>query len=224
MASAKDITEFRNLVDNFRKPEPLIRKAIRALMQQQFLFADDRGCRDLYNIVTDYECTSFFEAYFAVMGYELVVNRQGRMVALMPPSQTGDDEATTMRTDETIAMLLCRARFDEAIQTGDLKNGDAPWHTDALYGAWREATGREPPLKGRMLEILRQLKTRNMISGVIPQAMPEGFAFGVRPSVALAVTGEAALLLTERARTKVKAEERGGGGDAAADGDEEGQE
>lgn len=212
--AVREIAEFTNLVDNFGKPAPTIRKAIRLLLEQQFVFGNDRGCRDAYECLADSECRPFFESFFELVGYDLLVDSHRRLVAIMPPARGEESELPTMRVDETIAMLLCRARFDEAIQNGDFQNGDAPWHTDALYDAWQAAVGRAPPGKGRMLEIIRQLKARNMISGIVPPAMPEGFAFGVRPSVALAVTGESALFLTERARTRAATAGEDAAGDA----------
>ncbi len=199
-ADAQDIAQFRELVTNYRKPAELIRRSIRMLLHQQFVFGEDRGCREIYELLADFECVGFFEAYFACAGYEMTIDRHRRVVALLPPANPAQDELDSMSLHETIVLLLCRARFDEAIlQGGKLEDGNAPWHTDALYDAWRETTGREPPNKGRMLELLRQLRHRTLISGTIPPGMGEGIAFAIRPSIAYAITGDAIQMLARRA-------------------------
>lgn len=200
-ATAEDLAEFRTLTTNYGKSPALIRRAIRTLLEQQFIFADDRGGREIYAIIADYDCTGFFEAYFSCAGYELIVDRSRHMIAVLPPAQTEEQAGMAMRIDETITILLCKARFDEAIlQSARLEEGGgAAWHTDALHDQWRAMTGREPPGKTRMIEILRQLKQRNLIGGTIPPSMGDGIEFTVRPSVALAVTVDATQQLINRA-------------------------
>lgn len=199
-AIATDIRQFEYLRTELHKDPLLIKSAIRTLLSQQFLFAQDRGCGELYRLLTDYDCQPFFEAYFDCMGLNLQVDRFRQIIALMPGQSDSTPTQKNMRVDEVIMILLCKAEFEAAIQRGaKLEEGNAPWHTDGLYDAWRASVGREPPIRGRMIELLRQMKWRNLISGVIPPALAEGVPFAIRPSIALAVPGDAVQQLVDRA-------------------------
>ena len=203
-ATASDITQFEQLRNDLHKDPVLIKTAIRTLLSQQFLFGEDRGCGEIYRLISDYDCVTFFEAYFDCMGLSLHIDRHRQIVSLMPGVSDNLPAQRPMRVDEVIMILLCKAEFEAAIQRGGkLDEGNAPWHTDAFYEAWRSSVGREPPIRARLLELLRQMKARNLITGTIPPALADGIAFAIRPSIAMAVPGDAIQQLVDRAASVV---------------------
>lgn len=195
---AEEIAEFRDLTQNFDKSAALMRRAIRMLLEHQFVFAGDRGCGEIYDLLVDPDCTGFFGAYFACAGYRLEVDRRDGMVGLLPNPASDTNDHSVMKADETAILLLCCQRFQDAIVTTGMVEGGAQWDTNALNDAWRNDLSTAPPPKARILDLLRGLKERNLVGGTIPQSFGDGFPFVIRPSVTLVVTGDPVQKLIER--------------------------
>jgi len=195
------LQEYEDLLARTRISRPSLQRALRTLMQRQFIFGNDRGSRDIYDMLVDENVRPIAERLFDAFGWRLIYHTSGnvKMVGLMPPLAESDEiprdkreayHAPTLRVDEAIAVLLLRAFFENAIHAAGLTDGNAECHTDALYDMWLKETKKEPPPKGRMLDILRFLKNHGLIDVKLPPTFHEGLAFKVRPSITLAAAAE----------------------------------
>lgn len=201
MNALSGLQEYEDVLARTRYPKIAIQRAFRALMQRQFVFGNDFGSKDVYELLNDDQVRPFAERLFDVFGWRLQFNTSGniKMVCLMPPIAEAPDtprdkrdahQAPPLRVDEAIAILLLRAYYDNAIQSTGLVNGHAQWHTDGLHDLWREKTRKDPPGKVRMLDILRFLKNHGLIQASLPPTFHEGMPFTVRPSISLVAVSE----------------------------------
>lgn len=120
-----------------------------------------------YECLIDSECRPFFESFFELVGYDLLVDSHRRLVAIMPPARGEESELPTMRVDETIAMLLCRARF-----TGFIEQNDQDHLRDMRdpKAYWRFNTRIENSLTGEVMStVTRRMRSGSGGEGTIPQ-------------------------------------------------------
>jgi len=201
MNAAAGLQEYEDLLVRARVPKVALQRAFRTLMQRQFVFGNDFGSKDVYEMLNDEHVRPFAERLFEVFGWRLLFQTSGsiKMVCLMPPLAESSElprdkreahHAPTLRVDEAIAILLLRAFYENAIHGAGLIDGNAECHTDSLHDLWKKETKKEPPPKGRMLDILRFLKSHGLIQASLPPTFHEGLAFKVRPSITLVAVSE----------------------------------
>jgi Domain of unknown function (DUF4194) len=211
MNALSGLQEYEEVLARTPYAKVAIQRAFRTLMQRQFIFGNDFGSKDIYELLNDDQVRPFAERLFDVFGWRLQFNTSGniKMVCLMPPIAEAPDtprdkreahQAQSLRVDEAIAILLLRAYYDNAIQSTGLVNGHAQWHTDGLHDLWREKTRKDPPGKVRMLDILRFLKNHGLIQASLPPTFHEGMPFTVRPSISLVAVSEPLAALKRYAR------------------------
>jgi hypothetical protein len=228
MNALSGLQEYEDVLARTRFSKVTIQRAFRTLMQRQFVFGNDYGSRDIYELLIDDQVRPFAERLFDVFGWRLQFNTSGniKMVCLMPPMAEAPDtprdkrlahQAQPLRVDEAIAILLLRAFYDSAIQSTGLVNGNAQWHTDGLHDLWKEKTKKDPPGKVRMLDILRFLKNHGLIQVSLPPTFHEGMAFIVRPSISLVAVSEPLEALKRYAKDARPASAEDGGDEAAAE-------
>lgn len=221
MNALSGLLEYEEVLARTRYPKVAIQRAFRTLMQRQFIFGNDFGSKDIYELLIDDQVRPFAERLFDVFGWRLQFNTSGniKMVCLMPPIAEAPDtprdkreahQAQPLRVDEAIAILLLRAYYDNAIQSTGLMNGHAPWHTDGLHDLWKEKTRKDPPGKVRMLDILRFLKNHGLIQASLPPTFHEGMPFTVRPSISLVAVSEPLGALKRYAREARPESDAGG--------------
>jgi hypothetical protein len=201
MNALSGLQEYEEVLARTRYPKVAIQRALRTLMQRQFVFGNDFGSKEVYELLNDDQVRPFAERLFDVFGWRLQFNTSGnvKMVCLMPSIAEAPDtprdkreahQAPPLRVDEAIAILLLRAFPDNAIQSTGLVNGHAQWYTDGLHDLWKEKTRKDPPGKVRMLDILRFLKNHGLIQASLPPNLHEGMPFIVRPSISLVAVSE----------------------------------
>lgn len=160
-----EIAEFRQIVDGDwsegaiqgRPPnEEELRRALQVLLTRQCIYSSSPGLGRTYDIVRAY--ASFFEGYFGVLGYRLVVSPRDQMVALSVPASDSRYDAVyeRLRKDETIVLLALRLMWEEAIGNQDMGDaGTFETTTGDLVDRIKTATRLDPPEEGRLLDILR---------------------------------------------------------------------
>jgi Domain of unknown function (DUF4194) len=235
MNAVVGLQEYEDLLVRARIPKVSLQRAFRTLMQRQFVFGNDFGSKDVYEMLNDEHVRPFAEKLFEVFGWRLQFQTSGsvKMVCLMPPLAESSEiprdkreahQAPTLRVDEAIAILLLRAFYESAIHGAGLIDGNAECHTDSLHDLWKKETKKEPPPKGRMLDILRFLKSHGLIQASLPPTFHEGLAFKVRPSITLVAVSEPlnALRRYAKAAQDDDDDDDGAGAERAPDGGEGG--
>lgn len=233
MNAVVGLQEYEDLLVRARIPKVSLQRAFRTLMQRQFVFGNDFGSKDVYEMLNDEHVRPFAEKLFEVFGWRLQFQTSGsvKMVCLMPPLAESSEiprdkreahQAPTLRVDEAIAILLLRAFYESAIHGAGLIDGNAECHTDSLHDLWKKETKKEPPPKGRMLDILRFLKSHGLIQASLPPTFHEGLAFKVRPSITLVAVSEPLNALRRYAKAAQDDDDDGAAAEPAPDGGEGG--
>lgn len=87
MNALSGLLEYEEVLARTRYPKVTLQRAFRTLMQRQFVFGNDFGSKDIYELLNDDEVRPFAERLFDVFGWRLQFNTSGniKMVCLMPP-------------------------------------------------------------------------------------------------------------------------------------------
>jgi hypothetical protein len=126
MNALSGLQEYEEVLVRTRYPKVAIQRAFRTLMQRQFIFGNDFGSKDIYELLIDDQVRPFAERLFDVFVWRLQFNTSGniKMVCPMPPIAEAPDtprdkreahQAQPLRVDEAVAILLLRAYYDSAI-------------------------------------------------------------------------------------------------------------
>lgn len=112
------LLEFNALENSNPRGFLRVTQFIAHLMRNQFVHVEDRGGATLLETLHRPELAKLVEAYFDVAGYRLVHRETEGWAGILP-----DPERTALprlRIDETIALLLMRRLWEEALQLGEI--------------------------------------------------------------------------------------------------------
>lgn len=159
------LVEFGNLEANNPRGFQRVTQLIGQLMRHQFVHAEDRGAAVLLETLNRPELARLVEGYFDVAGYRLVHRETEGWAGILP-----DPERTSlprMRIDETIALLVMRRLWEEALQLGEIyANGTVRTTLNEAYAAYQGivAGSRRAALSPNdFRDVLRQIERRSVV-------------------------------------------------------------
>ncbi|ETI63084.1 hypothetical protein C100_14625 [Sphingobium sp. C100] len=159
------LVEFGNLEANNPRGFQRVTQLIAQLMRHQFVHAEDRGAAVLLETLNRPELARLVEGYFDVAGYRLVHRESEGWAGILP-----DPERTSlprMRIDETIALLVMRRLWEEALQLGEIyANGTVRTTLNEAYAAYQGtvAGSRRAALSPNdFRDVLRQIERRSVV-------------------------------------------------------------
>lgn len=159
------LVEFGNLEVNNPRGFQRVSQLIAHLMRHQFVHAEDRGAAVILETLNRPELARLAEGYFDVAGYRLVHRESEGWAGILP-----DPERTSlprMRIDETIALLVMRRLWEEALQLGEIyANGTVRTTLNEAYAAYQGivAGSRRAALSPNdFRDVLRQIERRSVV-------------------------------------------------------------
>jgi hypothetical protein len=159
------LVEFNALESSNPRGFQRVAQLIAHLMRNQFVHAEDRGAAALLETLHRPELAKLVDAYFDVAGYRLVHRETEGWAGILP-----DPERTSlprMRIDETIALLVVRRLWEEALQLGEIHaNGTVRTTLNEAYAAYQgivAGTRRAALAAGDFREVLRTLERRAIV-------------------------------------------------------------
>lgn len=193
----RELGEFRQILDGEwpegavqgRKPtEDELTRAAQALLTRQCIYSSTPSLGRTYEILRAY--SSFFESYFAVLGYRFVVSPRDQMVALSVPSGEARYDAIyeRLRKDETIVLLGLRLLWEEAISNQNVDDGGIVESTTGeLIDKIRTVTQGEPPEEARLLDILRIFQRHGTVRMGVRDRLEKVSPLSILPGVSIVV-------------------------------------
>ncbi len=159
------LVEFGNLEANNPRGFQRVTQLIVHLMRHQFVHAEDRGAAVLLETLNRPELARLVEGFFDVAGYRLVHRETEGWAGILP-----DPERTSlprMRINETIALLVMRRLWEEALQLGEIyANGTVRTTLNEAYAAYQGivARSRRAALSPNdFRDVLRQIERRSVV-------------------------------------------------------------
>lgn len=159
------LLEFSTLENANPRGFQRVTQLIAHLMRNQFVHAEDRGAATLIETLHRPELARLVDAYFDVAGYRLVHRETEGWAGILP-----DPERTSlprMRLDETIALLVMRRLWEEALQLGEIHaNGTVRTTLNEAYAAYQgivAGTRRAALAPGDFRDVLRTLERRAIV-------------------------------------------------------------
>ncbi len=159
------LVEFSALEE--RNPRGLARVTtlIAHLMRHQFAHVEDRGGAVLIETLRRPELFRLVEAYFDVAGFRLVFREPEGWAGLLPDPER--IALPRMRVDETIALLVARRLWEDALQQGDIQgNGTTRTTLNEAYAAYEDTvagTRRAALTANEFRDCLRELERRALV-------------------------------------------------------------
>jgi hypothetical protein len=130
------LLEFNALENSNPRGFLKVTQLIAHMMRNQFVHAEDRGAATLLEALHRPELAKLVEAYFDIAGYRLVYRESEGWAGILP-----DPERTSLprlRVDETIALLVMRRLWEEALQLGEIyTNGTARTTLNEAYASYQ---------------------------------------------------------------------------------------
>lgn len=143
-------------------PKEDIQIALQAIQAHQILYEDTHGAAKAYRVIRDHK--TFFEKYFDAAGRQLVVDRREGLVAIMPGPVNYAWRDARLPKEETMVLLSLRYMLEAGFKAGQMtESGRVEATTDDLHDAIKTITGTEPPVEGRMREILQEFRRRGLV-------------------------------------------------------------
>lgn len=159
------IEEFEQIIDGEwklgsiagKRPsrEEMVR-CTQALITRQCIYSSSPGLGRTYELIRAY--SSYFEAYFACMGYRLIVSPRDQMVSLSVPQEQARYDAAYQRLskEQTIVLLALRLMWEEGVNNQDVQEGGiVETTTGDLIDRIKNVTQAVPPDERPLLDILR---------------------------------------------------------------------
>lgn len=193
----KDIAELKQILDGEwpegavqgKKPsEEEMTRALQALLTRQCIYSSTPSLGRTYEIIRAY--ASFFERYFAALGYRLMVSPRDQMVALSVPQGEARYDAIyeRLRKDETIVLLGLRLLWEEAISNQNVGDGGiVETTTGELIDKIRAVTQSEPPEEARLLDIMRVFQRHGVVRTGMRDRIEKVSPLSILPGVAIVV-------------------------------------
>jgi hypothetical protein len=192
-----ELAEYQQIIDGQwpdgavlgKKPsDDELTRAAQALLTRQCIYSSTASLGRTYEIIRAY--SSFFERYFAVLGYRLVVVPRDQMVALsVPLGETRYDAIyERLRKDETIVLLGLRLLWEEAISNQNVgEGGITETTTGELIDKIRAVTQSEPPEEARLLDILRVFQRHGVVRVGVRDRLEKVSPLSILPGVSIVV-------------------------------------
>ncbi|MCL7715237.1 DUF4194 domain-containing protein [Stenotrophomonas mori] len=160
-------------------------RAAYRLATEQVLYAADARSRVAYHLVEDHYAD--FVAALEPLGIRLERNAHYRYVVALP----AHGEGTAVTLHETLALLVLRQRYDEAMRQGLIEDhGEVVVELPELQESWQALTGRAMPDVGALRELARTLKRWGVGRLVDSESDdPQPFHLRVRPAI-VEIVGE----------------------------------
>lgn len=159
------LLEFNALENSNPRGFLRVSQLIAHLMRNQFVHVEDRGAATLLETLHRPELAKLVEAYFDVAGYRLVHRETEGWAGILP-----DPERTSlprMRIDETIALLVMRRLWEEALQLGEIyTNGTVRTTLNEAYAAYQgivAGTRRAALAPNEFRDVLRMLERKAIV-------------------------------------------------------------
>ncbi len=160
-------------------------RAAYRLATEQVLYAADQRSRVAFNLVEDHYAD--FAAALEPLGIRLERNPHYRYVVALP----AHGEGAPVTLDETLALLVLRQRYDEAMRQGLIEDhGEVVVELPELQESWQALTGRAMPDVGALRMLARTLKRWGVCRLVESEGDdPQPFHLRVRPAI-VEIVGE----------------------------------
>jgi hypothetical protein len=159
------LLEFNALENSNPRGFIRITQLIAHLMRNQFVHAEDRGAATLLETLQRPDLAKLIEAYFDVAGYRLVHRETEGWAGILP-----DPERTSLprlRIDETIALLIMRRLWEEALQLGEIyANGTVRTTVNEAHAAYQgivAGTRRAALAPNEFRDVLRMLERKAIV-------------------------------------------------------------
>ena len=160
-------------------------RAAYRLATEQVLYAADARSRVAYHLVEDH--LADFTAALEPLGIRVERNAHYRYVVALP----SHGEGAPVTLDETLALLVMRQRYDEAMRQGLIEDhGEVVIELPELQESWQALTGRAMPDVGTLRTLARTLKRWGVCRLVESESDdPQPFHLRVRPAI-VEIVGE----------------------------------
>ncbi|CDX51546.1 conserved hypothetical protein [Mesorhizobium plurifarium] len=159
------LLEFNALENSNPRGFLRVTQLISHLMRHQFVHVEDRGGATLLEMLHRPELAKLVEAYFDVAGYRLVHRETEGWAGILP-----DPERTSLprlRIDETIALLVMRRLWEEALQLGEIYiNGTVRTTLNEGYAAYQgivAGSRRAALAPSEFRDVLRMLERKAIV-------------------------------------------------------------
>jgi hypothetical protein len=159
------LIEFASLEENNPRGFQRVTQLVAHLMRNQFVHAEDRGAAALLETLHRPELAKLVEAYFDVAGYRLVHRESEGWVGILPDPER--ISLPRMRIEETVALLVMRRLWEEALQLGEIfTNGTVRTTLNEAYAAYQgivAGTRRAALTPGDFRDVLQTLEKRALV-------------------------------------------------------------
>lgn len=167
------IEEFEQIIDGDWKGGSIAGKkpnademmrCTQALLTRQCIYSSSPGLGRTFELIKAY--SSYFEAYFACMGYRLQVSPRDQMVALSVPQEQSRYDAAYQRLtkDQTVVLLALRLMWEEGVNNQDVQEGGiVETTTGDLIDRIKSVTQAAPPDERPLLDTLRHFQRNGVV-------------------------------------------------------------
>jgi hypothetical protein len=159
------LVEFRTLEESNARGFHRVTQLVAHLMRNQFVHAEDRGAATLLETLHRPELARLVEDYFDVAGYRLVHRGSEGWAGILPDPER--ISLPRMRIEETIALLVMRRLWEEALQLGEIfANGTVRTTLNEAYAAYEgivAGTRRAALTPGDFRDVLQTLEKRAIV-------------------------------------------------------------
>ena len=131
------LLEFSALEERNAREFQRVTQAIAYLLRHQFVHTEDRGSAPMLETLRRPHLAKLLEDYFEVAGYRLVFRETEGWAGILPDAERIG--TPRMRIDETIALLVLRRLWEEALQEGEIyANGTVHTSFNEAYAAYED--------------------------------------------------------------------------------------
>lgn len=169
-----------------------LRTVARALLDRQFVYADDHQGKARYELVRRHK--KYFADLFDALGFDLILDEREAVAGIV--SQSGA-APRRMTVNESLFLVALRAIHDDRVRTFMLKEGGRCETT--LGEVWtliEERTARQRPSAARCRSLVETFRRNGIVRDM--NDLPDGdLLLEIRPAVARAVTAATAEFLDQ---------------------------
>lgn len=159
------LIEFEALENGNARDFQRVTQLIAHLLRHQFVHVEDRGAATLLETLHRPQLAKLVEAYFDVAGYRVVHRETEGWAGLLPDPER--ISLPRLRIDETIALLVMRRLWEEALQLGEIHaNGTVRTTLNEAYAAYQGivAGSRRAALSANEFrDVLRMLERKAIV-------------------------------------------------------------
>lgn len=159
------LVEFATLETDNPRGFHRVTQLVAHLMRNQFVHAEDRGSAAFLETLHRPELAKLVESYFDVAGYRLVHRETEGWAGILPDPER--ISLPRMRIEETVALLVMRRLWEEALQLGEIfANGTVRTTLNEAYAAYQgivAGTRRAALTPGDFRDVLQTLEKRAIV-------------------------------------------------------------